>query len=359
MKRRRFRRARDVMAAAVALAAASACNDATDRSAYDVPRPPIALHGIGASVSKALFARWAEQYALVDPSTTLVYEAAGSGAGVKAALESTADFGVSDSPLSDADVAAHGDVLHLPVAVEAIALVYTLAGMTPTRLQVTEDLFADMLSGRVGWWDNPAVAALNAGAKLPHVPVRPAYRADQSGSSYLLSEWLGKTSRNWHDPPTRSLTLHVGTAVQKEDGMLARLSGTDGSVGYVSAVTAYAQHLQTLAVRNAAGRFVTPSLEGLRAAASTAYLGGDLRADAVGAPGDLAYPICSFTFVLLNSRGGGNVAARRALAHFFWWATHDGQAFAPPLGFAALPGELQVRGEGVLHALRAGDAPAL
>ena len=357
--RRPRRRRLHATAVVAALLASVACNDSTDRNSYDVPRAPIALHGVGATASKALFARWAEQYALVDPSTTLVYEAAGSGAGVKAALEDTADFGVSDSPLSDADAAAHGDVMHLPVAVEGIALVYTLAGLPPTRLQATEDLAADMLSGRVAWWDDPAILALNAGVKLPHVAIRPVYRADQSGSSYLVSQWLAKTSRKWHDPATRSLTLPTGTGAQKEDGVLARLSGTDGSLGYVSAVAALAAHLPTFAVRNAAGRFATPSLEGLRAAAATANLGGDLRADAVAAPGDLAYPICSFTFVLLRATSKGNEVARRAVGHFFWWATHDGQAFAPPLGFAALPGELQVRGEGVLHALRGADGEPL
>jgi phosphate transport system substrate-binding protein len=208
------------------------------------------------------------------------------------------------------------------------------------------------------WWDDRLVAADNPGVKLPHVAVRPAYRGDQSGSSYLLSEWLSKTSKKWHDPPTRSLVLPAGLAVMQEDGMLQRLAASDGTLGYVSAVTANARHLPTIAVRNAAGRFVTPTLEGMRAAAATADLGGDLRAHAVAAPGDLAYPICSFTFVLLHAEGG-NAPARRALARFFWWATHDGQAFAPPLGFGALPGELQVRGEGVLHSLRAGSDPAL
>jgi phosphate transport system substrate-binding protein len=255
-------------------------------------------------------------------------------------------------------VAAHRDVWHLPVAVEAIAVVYALAGLGPARLQVTEDVLADMLSGRVAFWDDPALATLNAGMKLPHVPVRPVYRGDQSGSSYLLSEWLGKTSKRWGQPASRSLTLPSGVAAQKDDGMLARLRGSDGSLGYLSAVTALSEHVQSLAVRNGAGHFVVPSLEGMRAAASAADLGPDLRAHAVAAPGDLAYPICSFTFVLLRA-DGPNADGRRALARFFWWATHDGQSFAPPLGFGALPGELLLRDEGVLHALLAAGQPAL
>jgi len=133
--------------------------------------------------------------------------------------------------------------------------------------------------------------------------------------------------------------------------VLQRLTGTDGAIGYVSAVTAASQHLSTLAVRNAAGRFVTPTLEGMRAAASAALLGGDLRAHAVATPGDLAYPICSFTFVLVHRAGNGG-PGRAALGHFLGWATHDGQSFAPPLGFGALPGELQVRDEGVLRSMQ-------
>jgi phosphate transport system substrate-binding protein len=339
------------------VAACLACDTGSDRGAYDVARPPVVLHGVGATASRALFAKWGEQYALVDPSTTVVYDAAGSGAGVRAALDSTADFGVSDSPLSDADSAAHRDVVHLPAAVEAIALVYSLAGLAPTRLQATEDVVADLFAGHIAWWDDAALAALNPGVKLPHVAVRVVYRGDQSGSSFLLTDWLSRTTKRWHDPPTRSLTLAVGVAAQKEDGVLQRLGGTDGALGYVSAVTAMAQHLPTLAVRNASGRFVTPTLEGMRAAAATADLGGDLRAHAVAAPGDLAYPICSFTFVLVHAAGNG--PDRRALARFLWWATHDGQSVAPPLGFGALPGELQLRDEGVLRSLRSGGDPAL
>jgi phosphate transport system substrate-binding protein len=339
-------------------AAAVGCDDGSDKGGYDVARPPVTLHGVGATVARPLIAKWAEQYALVDPSTTVTYDAAGSGAGVKATLDSTADFGVSDSPLSDGDSSAHRDVVHLPAAVEAIALVYSLAGLGAARLQATEDVVADMLAGRIIWWDDRLIAADNPGVKLPHVAVRVAYRGDQSGSSFLLTEWLSKTTKKWHDPPTRALTLPSGVAVQKEDGMVERLQGSDGTVGYVSAVTAMGRHMPTLAVRNAAGRFVTPSLEGMRAAAATADLGGDLRAHAVAAPGDLAYPICSFTFVMLHADGSG-APARRALARFFWWATHDGQSFAPPLGFGALPGELQVRDEAVLRSLRAGGAPAL
>lgn len=347
-----------MLALSAVLLACAAC-DGSDSRAYDVARPSVTLHGTGATVSRALFARWAEQYARVDPSTTVTYDALGSGAGVKAALENTADFGVSDSPLSDADATAHKDVWHLPVAVEAIAIVYSLAAAGPARLQVSEDVLADMLTGHVAWWDDAALAALNPGVRLPHVAVRPVYRGDQSGSSYLLSDWLSKTTRRWSLPASRSLTLPgPATAAQKDDGMLARLRGNDGSVGYLSAVTAMSEHVASFAVRNPSGHFVLPSLEGMRAAATAADLGGDMRAHAVAAPGDLAYPICSFTFVLLRSTGN-DVASRQALARFFWWATHDGQSFAPPLGLGALPGELQVRDEGVLHALRAGDDLAL
>lgn len=351
---------------------AGAC-DGGDARGYDVARAPVTIRGVGSAASRALFVKWAEQYAQVDPATTVTYDAAGSGAGVQAALEGSAAFGVSDAPLSDADATAHrgfwsaplgpqasgaayADVLHLPVAVEAIAVVYALAGAGASRLQISEDVLADMLTGRTRYWDDPALAAQNPGSKLPHVAVRPLYRGDESGSSYRLAEWLSKTSKRWGIQPSRSIVLAGGAAVQKEAGMLAGLRADDGALGYLSAATAMSEHVTSFAVRNPAGRFVPPSLEGLRAAAATADLGPDLRADPIAAPGDLSYPVCSFTFVLLRADGEGG---RRALARFLWWATHDGQAFAPPLGFGALPGELQLRDEGVLHALRAAGGPAL
>jgi phosphate transport system substrate-binding protein len=335
----------------------SACDDGNAR-AYDVERPAVTVHGVGATVSRALFAKWSEQYALVDPKTTVTYNAAGSGAGVKAALDAAADFGVSDAPLTDADAQGHRDVWHVPVAVEAIAIVYAVSGLASTHLQITEDVLADMLLGRTPYWDDPALSALNPGVKLPHTAVHPVYRGDQSGSSYLLGEWLSKTSKRWGLAPSAALTLPSGVAAQKDDGVLARLRGSDGSLAYLSAVTALSEHVPSLAVRNSAGRFVLPTLEGMRAAAATADLGPDLRARAVAAPGDLAYPVCSFTFVLVHA-DGTNAVARRALARFLWWAVHDGQSFAPPLGFGALPGELQLRDEGELRALRAAGEIAL
>jgi len=338
-------------------ALAIACDDG-ERS-WDKPAATVSLHAVGATVPKALVAKWIEQYSLVDPSTKLVYDAEGSGAGVRAAKNDSADFATSDFPLSDAEVSATGGaVSHLPVAVEAIAIVYTLQSGPAGPLRVTEDLLSDLLTGSVLWWDDPAVVAVNPGAKLPHTAVHVVYRGDESGSSFVLSEWLSKTSKRWEKPATRSLTLPVGVAAQRDDGMVARLRANDGSIGYVSAVAAAADHLSTLAVRNGAGRFVSPTLEGMRAAATTAQLGADLRARATAAPGELAYPLCSFAFVLVQ-RDGADRARRRATARFLWWAIHDGQKFAPPLGFGALPGELMVRDEDVLRSLRAGAEAAL
>ena len=140
--------------------------------------------------------------------------------------------------------------------------------------------------------------------------------------------------------------------------MLAALDTTDGAIGYVGAGTATAHGFSTLALRNSTGRFVGPTLEAMRAAAATAQLGDDLRARATAASGDTAYPICSFAFALVREDGRDG-PRRRAMARFLWWATHDGQKFAPPLGFGALSGELLVRDETALHSLMAAGAPAL
>lgn len=333
-----------------------ACDGGGSAQSFGGAAGGVRLQGVGATVPKALFAKWSEQYALVEPGVAVKYDPQGSGAGVRAAKDAAKDFGISDAPLSDEDASAHHDVKHLPLAVEAIAVVYALQGVG--RLQITEDVLADMLTGRTRWWDDAALAAVNPGVKLPHTAVRVVYRADESGSSFLLAEWLSKTTKKWSTPPTRSLSLPVGDGVQKDDGMVAQLRASDGTLGYISAVTAQAEHLAAFAVRNPAGRFVSPSLEGMRAAAAAAQLGDDLRAHATAAPGDLAYPVCGFTFGLVQL-DGVNPDQRRALARFLWWATHDGQQFAPPLGFGALPGELAVRDEDTLRSLRTQGEPAL
>jgi phosphate transport system substrate-binding protein len=336
----------------------SGCDVAARKSPVGVH---VTLQGSGATVPKALFASWQREYARVDPDVGIDYSAVGSGAGVRAIKAQQTSFGISDVPLSDSDAATYPDIVHVPLAVEAIAVVYKLGGVS-SGLQVTEDVVADMLVGSVRWWDDPKLVSLNPQAKLPHVGVHPVFRGDESGSSFLLTQWLSRASHRWTlGNATRSLTLPVGTPAQKDEGMIAQLLAQDGTVGYLSAVTAADHQLAVFALRNQAGRFVTPSLEGMRAAASVAQLaqsGDPLRADATNCPGDLAYPVCSFTFALVQ-RTGADGATRRALARFLWWATHDGQKFAPPLGFGALPGEFDVRVEGALKTLRVGNEPAL
>jgi phosphate transport system substrate-binding protein len=352
--------------AVAACALALSCDDSRAEREWTAVRETVSLRGVGATVPKALFAKWQEQYAMVEPTTRLAYDAQGSGAGVRVAEEGSADFGVSDTPLSDEDAARFTSVRHLPLAVEAIAIVYSLQGVTAGHLQITEDVLADMLTGGIAWWDDGAIAALNPGIKLPHVPVHVVFRDDESGTSFLLSEWLSKTSKRWSLPVSRSLKLapalaihgRTGLSAQKDDGMVSGVRAYEGGLGYLSAVTALDQHLPTLAVRNAAGRFVIPSLDGMRSAAASAQLGGNLRAHAIAGPGDLAYPICSFTFVLVPEDGPDG-PRRRALARFLWWAAHEGQRFAPQLGFGALPGELAVRDEEVLRSLMAQGQPAL
>ena len=330
------------------------CKDAPLASPVGVH---VSLQGTGATVPKALFASWKREYARVDPDVTFDYAALGSGAGVRAIKSMTTSFGVSDVPLSDADEAAYPDVVHVPLAVEAIAVVYQVRDAA-APLVITNDVLADVLQGRISYWDDGRLTAMNPQAHLPHVPVRVVYRADESGSSYLLSEWLSKTSQRWKLGASRSLQLPVGTPSQKDDGVMSQVQAQDGTLGYISAVTAAEHHLMAFALRNQAGRFIGPSLEGMRAAASLAAMGDSLRADATDSMGDLAYPICSFTFALVR-RDGSDRPTRRALARFLWWATHDGQKFAPPLGFGALPGELAVRVEGALRTLRAGNESAL
>ncbi len=333
----------------------ASCKDAPLESPVGVR---VELQGTGATVPKALFAAWKREYARVDPDVTLSYSALGSGAGVRAIKGMSTSFGVSDVPLSDADAATYGDIVHVPLAVEAIAVVYRLRDVT-AGLQITEDALADVLQGRISWWDDPRLVSLNPQARLPHVPVRVVYRADESGSSFLLTEWLSKVSHRWTLGAARTLSLPVGTPGAKDEGLVTQMQAQDGTVGYLSAVTASERSLPAFALRNRAGRFVSPSLEGMRAAASVAQFGDALRADATDTPGDLAYPICSFTFALVRRGGGSDAPTRRSLARFLWWTTHDGQKFAPPLGFGALPGELAVRVEGALRTLRAGGEPAL
>ncbi len=334
---------------------AAAC---TPSRTFD-PEPAVSIQGEGGTFPLPLYNRWIEEYGRVAPATRVGYTGSGSANGQRAIREGTADFGGTDLPM-DHD---QSGLVHVPTTLGAVAVAYHVTG-APPRLELLPDVLVGIFLGQVTRWSDARIAATNPGVKLPDLDITVFVRGEDCGTSAMFTDYRGKTSPKWanavHGSGTLSPKFDLSAKRAKgNDGMTRSLATTEGSIGYLD-FSAWdpSKGLGVVAIRNQAGRFVEPTLEGMSAAASSAKLADDLRSSIADAPGEAAYPIASFTFVVVRLQAP-NAAKGRAVAQFLWWAAHEGQRFAPALRMATLPGEVIVRVEGELRQLTAGGAPAI
>lgn len=357
---RRARAARRAAGALVALGAAAAC-------AHSAPE----LTGAGGSFPAPVYARWAAAYAR-QTGIRVNYQPIGSGGGLRQVAERTVDFGATDVPgplgtAAPGALAARARVAYVPMLLGAVAVTYHLPGLA-APLRLSPEVLADLFLGRVTRWDDPRLAALNPGARLPALDVIVVHRAEGSGTTYILTDYLSAVSPAWRAGPGRGTAVRwpTGLGVRGNDGVAGLVGQTPGAVGYVEAAFAGRAGLPAAAVRNAAGAFVPPTPAGAAAAADARVAGAavpnavsnasaDLRVSLVDAPGRDSYPIASFTWLLLDA--GARVPGRtRAVATFARWALHNGGDDARALGYAPLPEPIAARADAALAAL-GGAAP--
>lgn len=300
----------------------------------------IALTGAGATFPYPLYSKWFAVYQKVHPKVEFNYQSIGSGAGQRQILERTVDFGASDAPMTDAMMAkAPGKLVHLPMTLGAVVITYNLPGVKST-LRLTGPLVADLYLGKVARWNDPEIAAVNPAVKLPDTPITVVHRADGSGTTSVFTSYLAKVSPAWRDQVGSGVSVAwpAGLGGKGNEGVTGQVRGTPGSIGYVELAYAVQNHLPTPALKNRAGRFVEPSIEAISAAAAggAKEMPEDFRVDLTDPPGPEAYPICSFTYLLVYENGS-NRAKDSALVHFVQWAIHEGQRLGPELDYAPLP----------------------
>ncbi len=300
------------------------------------------LTGAGATFPAPIYQKWFYDYAQ-KTGVKINYQPIGSGGGIRQISEQTVDFGASDGPMSDAELAAAkgGPILHIPTVLGAVALTYNVPGV-PTGLKLTGDLLADIFLGKLTKWNDPRVVKLNPGVKLPGSDILVVHRADASGTSYIFTDYLSAVSPAWQAGPGKGKDVQwpVGLGGKGNDGVAGQVKQTPGAIGYVELAYAKQNKLPYALIRNQAGRFLAPSIEGATAAAA-GVAGGlpattDFRISIVNAPGATAYPISSFTWILIYKNQ--HDAARSAkLLDFLRWALHDGQKEVASLDYAPLP----------------------
>lgn len=305
------------------------------------------------------------EYGRINPDSRIDYQSTGSGAGINAITSQTVDFGASDTPMKDEDLKkAPGEILHIPTVLGAVVLTYNIEGLGNTTLRLSPATIADIYLGKITKWNDARIKADNQSANLPDKDIRPVYRADSSGTTFVFTDYLSKVSPEWKERVGRntqpSWVKGVGVSAPRNDGVMGEVKQTANSIGYVELIFAKSQNLPVALIKNSAGNFVAASAESVGAAAieSLPRTPDDLRVEITNAAGADAYPISSYTYMLVY-KDQKSEARGKMLTDFLWWVTHDGQQFANELSYEPLPPEIVAKVETRLKQMTSGGKPLI
>lgn len=310
----------------------------------------ITLQGSGASFPAPLYGRWFKEFAAKNPGILVNYQATGSGAGVKAFTQGQADFGGSDAAMTDEEIrAVDGNVLLLPVTAGNIALVFNLKGVE--RLRLSREAYAGIFLGTITKWNDPKIAASNAGVNLPAEDVSVVRRSDGSGTTFVFTNHLAAINETWRARPGvgKSVEWPVGIGAPRNDGVTGLVLRTPGSVGYVEYAFAASSKQPTAELENKAGKFVAPSLEASQAALASVELPADFRGWAPDPAGADAYPIVTYTWILARKKYD-DPAKGAAMKKLLAWCLTEGQKLSASLNYVPLPESVRTK---VLEAVNA------
>ena len=325
---------------------AGACGDSTKKSDSSAATPAassgVALTGAGATFPYPLYSKWFSEYAN-RTGVKINYQSIGSGGGIRQLSEQTVDFGATDAPMSDAELAKAkgGPILHVPTALGAVVITYNLPGVT-TPLSLTGDVVAAIYQGQITKWNDARIAALNAGVALPATDILVVHRSDGSGTSYVFTDYLASVSPAWAAKPGKGKEVQwpVGLGAKGNEGVAGQVKQTPGAIGYVELAYATQNKMNMASVKNANGEFVAPSIASVTAAAAGAAAKlpptTDYRISIVNAPGAGVYPISSFTWIIAYAKQA-DAAKGKKLTDFLRWALSEGQGMESSLDYAPLP----------------------
>jgi phosphate transport system substrate-binding protein len=298
------------------------------------------LNAAGATFPAPIYTKWFSEYR-AKTGVTINYQAIGSGGGIKNLQEQTVDFGATDGPMSDAEMAAAhgGPIVHIPTVLGAVTVTYNVPGVAG-GLKLTPEVLGGIFNGTLRFWDDAHIRQANPGVALPHRGIIVAHRSDGSGTTYIFTDYLSSASPMWRRTvgTGKSVSWPVGLGGRGNEGVAGLVKQTPGAIGYVELAYANQNHLPVAAIRNRAGNFVMPTIESTTAAAAGVSLPAntDLRISIVNGPGADAYPISSFTWLIVYTRMADRAKAG-AIVNFLGWALHDGQQYTRALDYAPLP----------------------
>jgi phosphate transport system substrate-binding protein len=296
------------------------------------------INGAGATFPYPIYSKWFAEYAKAHADVRINYQSIGSGGGIRQLTNQTVFFGATDGPMTDEQLkTAPGPILHLPTVLGGVVPIYNVDGIAQP-LKFGGAVLADIYLGKITKWNDPAIAAANPGVTLPATDISVVHRSDGSGTTYIFVDFLSKVSPDFKQKVgvATSVSWPVGVGAKGNEGVSGLVKQSPGAIGYVELIYAAQNNISFGQVQNAAGQFVSASLESVTAAAAAATIPEDFRVSITNAAGANAYPIASFTWILLYQSPTDKVRGK-AMLDFMNWALGDGQAFAPQLGYAPLP----------------------
>jgi phosphate transport system substrate-binding protein len=297
------------------------------------------LNGAGATFPYPIYSKWFSEYHKAHSDVQVNYQSIGSGGGIRQVLAGTVDFGASDGPMTDEQLGlAKVKILHIPTVLGAVVPAYNIPGVTG-EVKFTPEALAGIFLGKITSWNDKALTAANPGVNFPNQPIVVIHRSDGSGTSYIFTDYLSKVSADWKNGPGKGTSVKwpVGLGGKGNEGVAGMIRQMEGSVGYVELIYALQNKITYGSMKNPAGDFVKASLESVTtAAASVKNMPADFRVSITNAPGKGAYPISSFTWLLIPTKSQ-DPNKGKILTDLLNWCETDGQKLTADLSYAPLP----------------------
>jgi len=313
----------------------------------------VTVVGAGSTFVYPMLGRWMSEYRKIHPDLKISYEPVGSGRGIARTLNGSVDFGASDGPVSDVQLQrAAKRILHIPVVLGAVVPAYNLPGV-PDDLRFPRQVLAGIYLGSITRWNDPALVRANPGINLPDRPISAIYRIDNSGTTFVWTDFLSKVSPEWRrrSGVRDSVTFPVGVGAFFNEGIVKEIKAHPYSIGYLQSTYAIDNHLQFGSVEDSGGRFVKADCRTITAAAAAARMPRDFRVSITDLPAEGAYPISSFIWLLIPLENQ-DPCKRRAVVEFLTWVLTDGQRLATSKSYAPLPRDVAGRALTALSGIR-------
>ena len=308
----------------------------------------VLINAAGATFPYPIYGKWFDEFGKTNPDAQINYQSIGSGGGIRQFTEGTVDFGASDMPMTDEQIGkVKNKPLHFPSVLGGLVPTYNIPGVTQ-ELKFTPEALAGIYLGKIKKWNDPELQKANAGAKLPDNEIVVVHRSDGSGTTFVWTDYLSKVSPEWKSKvgANTSVSWPAGLGGKGNEGVAGIVKQTPNSIGYVELIYALSNKMAYGFVRNSAGTYLKADLDSVtEAAASTAKtMPNDFRVSITNAPGTKAYPISSFTWLLIPSKID-DPAKKKAIVTFLHWMLTDGQKYAEALGYAPLPKDVVAKEE--------------